>query len=162
VATLCDLSRYEEARDVFAKMQALIHQHSKQPDLVMGRLANQHAESGYLYEDSSMFADAIQEYRRALSLYSAMPDVQLRLAKLLIKTGQLEKARSELEDIVAKEPSLTDARNYLGLLYYKLGRLDLAKAQWENSQKSLPNDLTSKAYLAISAQIEQSSTQSRP
>jgi len=159
VATLCDLSRYEEARDVFSNLQKLIHPRTKQPGLVMGRLANQHAASGYLYEDSGMAAEAIQEYRRALSLYEQMPDVRLQLAKLLLKTGQLEKAQQELELIVKHYPDSVGARNYLGILYLKRGNADLAKHQWQKALSADPNDLTSKAYLAITAEAPYSAEQ---
>lgn len=151
VATLCDLSRYEEARDVFSSLQKLINPRTKQPSLVMGRIANQHAASALLYQAANMIPEAIQEYRRALALYEDMPDIRMQLAKRLMESGQLEKAQQELELIVKQSPDLITARNYLGILYYKRGHRDLAKHQWEKALIAEPNNAIAKAYLAITS-----------
>ena len=149
-ATLCDLSRYDEARGVFTQLTAQINPKKRQPGLVLGRLANQHVTNGQSYEDTGMFGDAIQEYRKALSLYERMPDVKLALAKLYVRVGQNDKAKQEFEEIVKISPELPDAHTWLGILYYKLGRKDLAKRHWEKAQQVDPNDMTSRAYLKIS------------
>jgi tetratricopeptide (TPR) repeat protein len=148
--TLCDLSRYDEAKLVFAKLQQQINPKKRQPSLVLGRLANQHATNGQAYEDSGMFSDAIQEYRKALTLYERMPDVKLALAKLYVRVGQHDKAKVEFEDIVKQAPERPEAHTWLGILYYKLGRRDLAKRQWEKAQEVDPSDLTARAYLKLS------------
>lgn len=149
-ATLCDLSRYDDARAVFGQITAQVNPKKKQPDLVLGRLANQHATNGRAYEESGMFGDAIQEYRKALSLFERMPDVKLRLAKLYVRVGQQDKARQEFEEIVKLAPDVADAHTWLGILYYKLGRKDQARRHWERAQQADPNDLTARAYLKLS------------
>ena len=45
-ATLCDLSRYDDARNVFVRLKALVDPKKKQPNLVLGRLADRHAKNG--------------------------------------------------------------------------------------------------------------------
>jgi tetratricopeptide (TPR) repeat protein len=149
-ATLCDLSRYDEARDVFAKLNEQVNPRKRQPNLVLGRLANQHAGNGRSYEDSGMPGEAIQEYRKALSLYEKMPDVRLSLAKLYARVGQNDKAKVEFEEILKFEPESAPAHTWLGIMCYKLGRKDEAKAHWEKAQQSDPNDLSSRAYLRLS------------
>lgn len=148
-ATLCDLSRYDEAREVFAKLQAQVNPKKRQPGLVLGRLANQHATNGAAYEESGMLGDAIQEYRKALALFDRMPDVKMALAKLYVRSGQNDKARQEFEEIVKQSPDVPEAHTWLGILYYKLGRKDLAKRHWEKAQQVDPNDLSSRAYLKL-------------
>jgi tetratricopeptide (TPR) repeat protein len=149
-ATLCDLSRYDEARAVFQRLSEQVNPKKRQPNLVLGRLANQHAANGAAYEESGMHADAIGEYRKALSLFERMPDVKLALAKLYVRVGQHDKARQEFEEIVRMSPDVAGAHTWLGILYYKLGRRDLARRHWEKAQQVDPNDLSSRAYLKLS------------
>jgi len=148
-ATLCDLSRYDEAQAIFAKLDQQVGGKKKQPALVLGRLANQHAQSGQSYEESGMLTEAIQEYRRALGLFDRMPDVKLALVKLYVRTGQNDKAKQECEDIVKSYPDLASGHTWLGILYYKLGRHGLARKHWENAQQLSPDDLASRAYLKL-------------
>jgi tetratricopeptide (TPR) repeat protein len=148
-ATLCDLSRYDEAREVFNKLGAQVNPRKKQPALVLGRLANQHAANGKGYEESGMLPEAIQEYRRALALFDRMPDVRLSLAKIYVRVGQNDRAREEFEEIVKGHADNAEAQTWLGILYYKLGRKDLARRHWEKAQQANPNDHAARAYLRI-------------
>ena len=149
-ATLCDLSRYDEARQVFQRLSEQVNPRKRQPSLVLGRLANQHVANAQAYDESGMPGEAIQEYKKALGLYERMPDVKLTLAKLYVRSGQVDRARQEFEEVVKMVPASADAHNWLGILYYKLGRRDLAKRHWEKAQQSDPNDLTARAYLTFS------------
>ena len=148
-ATLCDLSRYEEAQAIFAKLDQQVGGKKKQPGLVLGRLANHHAQSGQSYEESGMLSEAILEYRKALSLFERMPDVKLALVKLYVRTGQTDKAKQECEEIVKICPDLASGHTWLGILYYKLGRRELARKHWEKAQQLSPDDLASRAYLKL-------------
>jgi tetratricopeptide (TPR) repeat protein len=149
-ATLCDLSQYDEAQKIFQHLSEKVTSRRKQPSLVLGRLANQHAENGLAYEESGMVAEAITEYRKALSLYERMPDVKLSLAKLYLQSGQGDKAKTELEDLLKTMPDHTEAHNWIGIIYYKLGQRDLARHHWEKAQQSAPSNLTTRAYIKMS------------
>ena len=149
-ATLCDLSQYDEAQKIFQHLSEKVTSRRKQPSLVLGRLANQHAENGLAYEESGMVAEAITEYRKALSLYERMPDVKLSLAKLYLQSGQGDKAKTELEDLLRAMPDHTEAHNWIGIIYYKLGQRDLARHHWEKAQQSAPSNLTTRAYIKMS------------
>ncbi len=146
---LCDMSEYEEASEVFAQTVAQTKSSRNRPELVMGRLANHHVRCGELYEESALFADAIQEYRKALTLFAKMPDVKLRLGKLYFRTAQREKAQLELEDLVRHFPEDFEAHMWLGIVYHKLGRYDLAKVHWEKSKTLAPNDLAAHALARV-------------
>lgn len=149
-ATYCDLSRYEEAREVYTTVASQITARKRVPDLVLGRLANQHAQNGRLYEESGMYSDAIQEYRKALSLFSRMPDVQLALAKLYFRVGQLDRAQKEYEELIAAGVNTPEARTWLGILNYKLGNKGKARRFWEQAQAITPSDPAAKAYARLS------------
>ena len=150
VVTLCDLSRYDEARQVFDAVQAQINPAKKQPDLILGRIANQHAELGHLYSESGMHSDAIREYRKALSVFERMPDVRMALVRALIQIGQIEKAHADLQEFIrqAKLPN-SEAITLLGWLELKLGRPEVAREYWVKAQQTDPNDLISRAYLRM-------------
>ena len=148
-ATLCDLSHYDEAQQVFADINNQINPQKQIPNLVLGRLANQHAQNGKLYEDSGLLTEAIHEYRKALSLFPRMPDVQYSVAQLYLHEEQLEQARLELEELLSTTPEMTTARNLLGIVYYKLGERTQAKQEWSMAAQQSPSDLTSRAYLKI-------------
>lgn len=149
-ATLCDLSQYDEAQKIFVHLSEKVTSRRKQPSLVLGRLANQHVENGNAYEESGMPAEAITEYRKALSLYERMPDVKLSLSKLYLHSDQKDKAKAELEDLLRMIPDHTEGHNWLGIIFYKLGQKDLARHHWEKAQQSSPGNLTARAYIKLS------------
>jgi tetratricopeptide (TPR) repeat protein len=148
-ATLCDVSRYEDAAAIFAQLQTGITHQKKQPTLILGRIANLHVESGKAYEECGMFSDAVQEYRRALSLYDKMSDVRLRLSKLYMKLSHYDKAIRELELLIKIDHNHCESHTLLGLLYYRLQKNDLAREHWNQVQLIDPYDVASKAYLSI-------------
>ena len=150
--TLCDLSRYDEARDVFKRLSQTINPRQSHPSLVLGRIANQHARNGIAYEESGMLGDAIQEYRKALQLFEKMPDVKLALAKLYFRVGQIDKAKIEFEEIAKMRPDHAEAHTWLGILHYKAGQRDHARQCWELAQQADPNDNSSRAYLRLTQQ----------
>jgi len=149
-ATYCDLSRYDDAKEVYSTVAAQVSTRKKVPDLVLGRLANQHSQNGRLYEECGMVADAIQEYRKALTLFARMPDVQLALAKLYFRSGQIERAQKEFEELIATGVNSPEARTWLGILHYKLGKKGKARKYWEQAQAIMPNDSAAKAYARLS------------
>jgi tetratricopeptide (TPR) repeat protein len=147
--TLCDLGQYDEAQDIYTSVVA--HQKGKRqrPDLIIGRIANMHVQCGQQYEANGLHSDAIQEYRKALSLYEKMPDVRLSLAKLYFRTGQKEKAQMELEEAVKSQPPLAEAHVWLGLAYFKLGRIDQSRVHWEKAKQISPSELPAHALLKL-------------
>jgi tetratricopeptide (TPR) repeat protein len=158
-ATLCDLSRYDEAREVFERLAEHVGPRRKQPALVLGRLANQHATNGAAYEESGMHAEAIQEYRKALSLFDRMPDVRLALGKLYVRVGQADKAKAEFEEMIRQDPDQPAAHTWLGILLYKQGRREQARKHWEKAQQVDPNDLATRAYLKLAREWTEGPTQ---
>ncbi len=156
--TLCDLSEYDEAQKVFSLAKSTVSAKQQIPELVMGRLANQHAACGKIYEQNEIYTEAIREYKKALSIFGRMTDVRMSLARLNLLIGKVEDAKLEFEELIRMEPNLTAARVWLGVVYYKLGALDLAKQQWNIAIKTSPYSQTARAYLHISEQLAPSSS----
>lgn len=129
--TFCDLGRYEDAKGVFAEVLSVTPTNKKHPDLILGRLANQHAECGHLYLQNNMPLEAIHEYKRALSVYEKMPDIKLALSQLYLKTGQHDRAMYELQEAVRMFPDEPDAHLWLGICLWKSGIKDQAIRSWE-------------------------------
>ena len=149
-ATLLDLGRYQDAEQIFNALNEQFNSSKKHPALVLGRLANLHVNSGRSYEMSGMLSEAIAEYRKAVGLRADMPEVRLDLAKLYFRSGQLEKAKQELEDLLKHDRDHAAAHTWLGLLYYKLGKKELSRNHWEKAQNLAPEDQISRAYLKVS------------
>lgn len=148
-ATFCDVGRYDEAKAVFSEVAAATPKHKKVPELVMGRLANHHAECGSLYEQSGMPREAIEEYKRALALYERMPDVRLALGKLYFRSQQLDRALEEFRNIVNQFPDEHDAHLWLGLTHWKLGNTEQAQRQWQTAHSVGGSVGAAEAYLKL-------------
>jgi tetratricopeptide (TPR) repeat protein len=151
-ATLCDLSEYDEAQRIFLRAKAPVAMKQQVPELVLGRIANQHAVCGHLYEESELYLDAIREYKKALSIFSKMSDVKLALGRVFFITGKLEESKQEFEELIRIDSNSAGPRVWLGIIYYRLGSLDLARQQWIIANKNSPYDLSSKAYVKIAAE----------
>ena len=148
-ATLSDLSHYEEARDVFTRIMGLIENDRRKPGLVLGRLANQHAATGRMYEENGLPTEAIQEYLKALSLYDHLPDVRLALGKLYCHGGQLDRAQQELEQLVREAPDMAEAHTWLGIVLFRQQNLDGARECWSRAQSMGDRGVAARAYLKV-------------
>ena len=67
-ATLCDLSRYEEAREIYATLKSDERTGKRHPKMVLGRIANMHASLARTYQECNMLPEAIKSL--AISRYA--------------------------------------------------------------------------------------------
>jgi tetratricopeptide (TPR) repeat protein len=157
-ATFCDLGKYDDARAVFNDIIAKTPPNKKQPDLVMGRLANYHASSGKLYEQCGLVNEALAEYRKALTLYEKLPDVNLAVGKIYFKQGQIEKALHEFQTITNQLPDEADAQMWIGICHWKLQQFDQARRHWQLAHNLKGGTGPSSAYLKLSQESKHSPT----
>lgn len=61
------------------------------------KLAEAHLQLGNLYSEQKKYGNSILEYRHALELNSDLADAHYRLGQALVRTGDKEHARAELE-----------------------------------------------------------------
>jgi tetratricopeptide (TPR) repeat protein len=101
---LSDIGRYEEARAIFGSLTSYSKNPASLSGLALGRLANLHVQSGRLYEQCGMVHDAVAEYRKALALYSNLPDVRLTLGRMYLRQQRFEEAFTELQAALAERP----------------------------------------------------------
>lgn len=147
--TFCDLGQYNEAEEIYHRFQSNSPSKGALPKQIRGNLANSHAENGTAYEKAGLLQEAVQEYRKALSLLDSMPDVKIKLALIYIKTKEFTKAESELREILTINPTDEQAMTQLGIALFHSGRLDEARDSWVKVKKSYPSNVTARTYLRI-------------
>ncbi len=144
---LCDLGQYEEARSIFEQAFSQVRPGQKVPDLILGRIANHHVTAARSYEQSSMTQDAINEYRKALSIYPKMPDVRLDLGRLYLRSGHPDKAFQEFTEILKVSPGHSQALLWAGIARHKVGKSDEARQLWRQAQAAAPADQGARALI---------------
>lgn len=151
---LNELGRAEEAEAAFRA--AVTHGEGGSggfPRPVAARLANLHAQVGEAYAEAGAAAEAIEQFRRAVTLGPAFHDLRYRLARLLLEAGRPLEAREELESILAEHPDFLDAAASLGLSHYLAGDAAAARAVWAGCQQRRPPDAKVGAYLAMAQRL---------
>ncbi len=96
-------------------------------------------------------------FTKAIQLDQADPMPRLGLGLALIREGQLEAGRIELEIAASLDPANSLVRSYLGKAYFEEKRYGLAETQFDLAKERDPNDPTPWFYDAIQKQ-----TQNRP
>lgn len=147
---LNDLGRTEEAADAFRHAAAHnVPQDSGFPIHVAASLANHHALLASAYSESGAFAQAIEQYRRAVDLGPNFADIRYKLARALLESGDVLAAREELERVVRERPNFIDALASLGLARYLSGDAAGAQEVWRECLLARPKNARVEAYLAM-------------
>ncbi len=148
--TYNDTGKYPQAQETYHA--ALTHSGAavgKLDRFVQGKLANMYADIGDVYLSSSMYAEAIAEYRRALELGPAFVDLRTKLAGALRDSGDREGAIREYETVVREAPSYVPARLNLGLSLLAAGRRDEAAKHWRAVLEISPGNRNAEMYLKL-------------
>lgn len=148
--TLCDLSRYDEARDVFSKVVKEESYALKQPKFVLKSLAEKHAELAKSYQESGLSGEAIQEYRKAISLSDSSPEVRVELAKIFIHSEQYDRGDKELEEAEKKFPKSAEIQLWRGISSFLLNQKAKARGCFQKASDLDANLPTVDGYLKIS------------
>jgi tetratricopeptide (TPR) repeat protein len=154
--TLNELGRFDEAKDAFERAAHFEQEVSGEfPAAVTARLANSHAALGDLYFEAGAATQAVEQFRRALSLRPRFHDIRNKLAIALLHQGDSELAASELRIVLESNPRFLGARMNLGLAYYRLGHPDRARREWELSATQDRENAQVRAYLAMLGRTEE-------
>jgi len=147
---LNDLGRLDEARASFWRAaQAEGAEDGGLGRSARARLANMHAELGALYGRHGRHAEAGDQYRRALELASDYHDIRVKLARSYLELGRDTLAASEFSKVLARKPRDLQARLGLGLVHFRQGERERARALWEECRTLDPEDRTVKVYLGM-------------
>ncbi|HBV21854.1 MAG TPA: TonB-dependent receptor [Nitrosomonas sp.] len=112
---------------------------------------------GFAYLTKINTKKAQHIFSKAIQLDQADPMPRLGLGLVLIRTGQLEAGRTELEIAASLDPGSSLIRSYLGKAYFEEKRYSLSSTQFDMAKERDPNDPTPWFYDAIQKQ-----TQNRP
>ncbi|HEX3694587.1 MAG TPA: tetratricopeptide repeat protein [Polyangia bacterium] len=148
--TYNDLGKYREAKDIYQSAMAASRNAPRSLDpFAKGKIANMHADVGSAYHGVGLFADAVREYERALTLCPGFVDIRTRLGATYREMGDLEAAVREFERVRAENPNFANGRLHLGLSYYAQGRLPEAAREWEQVLVLAPHNRSAAMYLAM-------------
>jgi tetratricopeptide (TPR) repeat protein len=151
---LNQLGRSDEAAASFAAAEA-----AEGPSVagfsapIAARLANEHARLADLYAEARALPAAVQECRRAVELGPGFHDLRLKLARLLLESGNPLQAREELETILQTHPDWVEARVQLGMAKYLAGDAAGARDTWRACREARPDIERVAAYLSMVERI---------
>jgi len=133
-----DQFQYADAVNAFAQVVKL------RPDYADGY--TNIALTNILWEK---YGSARGSLENALSLSADNARALYYMALVERRTGNSEAEVSDLEKVVAQYPRSSDARRELGKSYYRLNRLQDAKAQFETLQTIEPDDVAAHYNLSL-------------
>jgi len=94
-------------------------------------------------------AEAVQWYGRVLSASPDYLPAQIRLGRVLVRTGQAEEARARLERAVRQDPENALAQASLGAALAALGHIPEAIARFEEALRLDPALVEARSKLAL-------------
>lgn len=149
VLTLANMGAYDQAVQEAAKLEKLEPADPKKLGLgVRGKLANAHADLGRRYHELGLYAEAVAEYDKALSLCPTFPDIHIRRAVSCRELGLYAQAKGSILRALELKPNYVDAYVNLGVLYQRLGHLTDAEKTWKRALKLDPNHRLARIYLS--------------
>jgi len=159
--TLSDLGLYEDAEHYFKKAEETVNSNFGVTSLVLGRLANHHADAGRLYESCGMHQQALKEYRKALDLFPDMADVRLKMIKLLVDIKDLEKAQLEIAQLERSDRNLANPLIWSGIIKFITGNRAHARDLWLKARDIRPNDPIARAFSSLCHYVGRAKTTER-
>ena len=134
---------YENARKTRRDSQSYLDPYVK------GKLANMHAELGVIYKDLGFYAQAVEEYRKALLLSPEFVDIKTSLGVVYRDMLDYESSVRELDEAIKLRPEYTSPRVQLGLTYYTMGQQEKAKTEWLKVIRAEPGDKMAQMYMNL-------------
>jgi tetratricopeptide (TPR) repeat protein len=150
--TYNDRGKYEEAKEVYAKLQAVPRTGAAATGLdsfARGHIANMHAALGNVYADAGLVAEAVEQYEQAVALCPSFADLRTRLGALLRSAQAFERAQEHYEAALASQPDYLPAMIQLGVTLMEIGDAKGAEKQWNAALKIAPSNAQAKMYLRV-------------
>ncbi|MDO8427239.1 MAG: tetratricopeptide repeat protein [Deltaproteobacteria bacterium] len=145
-----ELGQFDKSSEVYALAKAVKKEvHSYLDPYVKGKLANMHAGLGTIYKDLGFYNEAVDEYKKALSLRPEFVDMKTSLGAVFRDMAEYGKAVKELEEAVRLNPDYSASRIQLGLTYYTMGHHERAKTEWLKVLRSHPDDKMARMYMNL-------------
>jgi tetratricopeptide (TPR) repeat protein len=145
--TYNDLGRYAEAQELFARIKPAPEERVDR--YTRGKIANLHKTTGEAYRSAGMDSEAVDEYRRALSLCPEFIDIRMELAHALADVGDIGAAITEMEEVLLRRPSYEPALLHLGLFRQRAGDVAGAKKAFLSVLHLSPGHERAEMYLRM-------------
>lgn len=147
---LNDTGQYDDASEVFSKAARVVRSENRSIDpFIQGKLANEHVKLGDRYFEIGLFDDALEQYRKALSIRADFVDVLTKVGMTLREKGAYDEAIEMFIQAKQVHPTYIAPIIHLGVTYYMKGFLDLALAEWEAAKKINPEGKEAQIYLSM-------------
>ncbi len=146
--TLNDMGKYNEANEIFGKAAKIAHAtpYSMDP-YIKGKLANEHSKIADIYYDLGLFGEAVEEYKKAVSLRPSFVDILTKIGIAYREKGMYNEAIREFMKSKEINPHYVPARINLGITYYMKGFIDLAVREWNEALEVNPESTDAMMYL---------------
>ncbi|MDP2689804.1 MAG: tetratricopeptide repeat protein [Deltaproteobacteria bacterium] len=134
---------YEMARNTRKNSQSYLDPYVK------GKLANMHAGLGSIYKDLGFYAQAVEEYNKALLLRPEFVDIKTSLGVVYRDMMDYSRSVRELDEAIKINPEFSTSRVQLGLTYYTMGQHEKAKTEWLKVLRKEPGDKMAQMYMNL-------------
>ncbi|AUM11818.1 FecR domain-containing protein [Ketobacter alkanivorans] len=106
-------------------------------------------QSGFVDLFNHHYKQAESLFRSAIKADSENPQARLGMGLVLLRQGELEAGRMQLEYAVSLDPARSVLRSYLGRAYFEEKRDDEASVQWALAKQLDPQDPTAYYYEGV-------------
>lgn len=145
-----ELGHFDKSAQIYAQAKEASKEAQSYLDpFVKGKLANMHASLGEIYKDLGFYAEAADEYRKALLLRPEFADLKTCLGVAYRDMRDFNKAIAEFEGAIEINPEYLPARIQLGLTYYTMGQHEKAKTEWLKVLRKTPDDKMARMYMNL-------------
>ncbi len=147
---LSELGKYEESLALREKTKGKVTDPKGKKNIdpyILGKIANMHAEIAERYVELQWYDEAVNEYKKAISLKPSFVDIRTKLAVLEREQGRIDEAIEHLTQCLLENPNYLPAYLQLGLSYYAMGEYELARKQWETVLLKDPGNTVAKTYM---------------
>ncbi len=115
----------------------------------LARNAELEGSKGFVQLFRLKLTSAREHFTRALAADSSNPQYHLGLGLTLLRDGDLEAGRQQMEYAVSLDPLRSVLRSYLGRAYFEEKRDGEAIKQWDLAKQFDPNDPTPYFYTGV-------------
>lgn len=123
--TLAYALKYRSTHDPLVQAKAV--QAYSQAINLDGTLPRAHVGLGLILQDMGSITDAIDQFKKALSLDPSDNDVRNLLSMVYLRIGNMEEGKRLLEEAIQQDPRYWSNYNDLGYLYYTRGEVPTAE-----------------------------------
>jgi tetratricopeptide (TPR) repeat protein len=143
-----DLGEFKKAKALYARIQDRKGSTDLDP-ILKGKIANMHGHLGDTYRGIGRYADAIEEYKKALKLCPAYADIRTKIGMSYRENGQREQAVKEFTETLKHRPGYKAAQIQLGLTHYLMGQKDKASKAWKEVLTKDKDNKVVQSYLRL-------------